>query len=85
MLAATEPDVLHVCGPHGLHAADAIQAVDRGINVIIEKPMATNTTDARALIAAAEHADVYAVGCLTNGPYPMVAELRATSPGRRAR
>ena len=56
MLDATEPDVLHVCSPHALHAAHAIEAVNRGINVLIEKPMATSTTDARALLAAAEHA-----------------------------
>ena len=31
-----------------------IEAVNRGINVIIEKPMATSLADARALIAAAE-------------------------------
>lgn len=77
MLDATEPDVLHVCSPHGLHAAHAIEAVNRGINVLIEKPMATSTTDARALIAAAEHADVDAAVCLTKRSYPMVAELRA--------
>jgi predicted dehydrogenase len=77
MLDATEPDVLHVCSPHGLHAAHAIEAVNRGINVIIEKPMATSTSDARALIAAAEHKDVDAAVCLTKRSYPMVAELRA--------
>ena len=58
MLDATEPDVLHVCSPHGLHAAHALEAVNRGINVIIEKPMATTSADARKLIAAAEAAGV---------------------------
>jgi predicted dehydrogenase len=77
MLDATEPEVLHVCSPHGLHAEHAIEAVNRGINVIIEKPMATSKTDALALIAAAEHADVNAAVCLTKRSYPMVAELRA--------
>ena len=41
MLDSIQPDVLHVCSPHGLHAAHAIEAVNRGVNVIIEKPMAT--------------------------------------------
>jgi predicted dehydrogenase len=76
MLDATEPDVLHVCSPHGLHAAHALEAVNRGINVIIEKPMATAAADARALIAAAEHAAVNVAVCLTKRSYPMVAELR---------
>ena len=77
MLDATKPDVLHVCSPHGLHSAHAIEAVNRGINVIIEKPMATSKTDARTLIAAVEHAGVNAAVCLTKRSYPMVAELRA--------
>jgi predicted dehydrogenase len=77
MLDQTEPDVLHVCSPHGLHAAHAIEAVKRGIHVIIEKPLATDEADARAVIVAAEHAGVHAAVCLTKRSYPMVAELRA--------
>jgi predicted dehydrogenase len=77
MLDATEPDVLHVCSPHGLHAQHALEGVSRGINVIIEKPMATSSADAQKLIAAAEAANVVATVCLTKRSYPMVAELRA--------
>ena len=77
MLDQTKPDVLHVCSPHGLHAAHAIEAVKRGIHVIIEKPLATDEADAQAVLAAAEHADVHAAVCLTKRSYPMVAELRA--------
>ncbi|MFL6084746.1 MAG: Gfo/Idh/MocA family protein [Mycobacterium sp.] len=77
MLDQIEPDVVHVCSPHGLHAAHAIEAVNRGINVIIEKPMATAEADARALMVAAEAAGVHAAVCLTKRSYPMVAEMRA--------
>ncbi len=77
MLDETEPDVVHVCSPHGLHAAHAIEAVNRGINVIIEKPMTTSKADARALMAATEAAGVDAAVCLTKRSYPMVAEMRA--------
>jgi predicted dehydrogenase len=77
MLDQTKPDVLHVCSPHGLHVAHAIEAVKRGIHVIIEKPMATEETDAEALIAAAMKTGVHAAVCLTKRSYPMVAELRA--------
>jgi predicted dehydrogenase len=77
MLDRTKPDVLHVCSPHGLHAAHAIEAVKRGIHVIIEKPLATDEADAQAVLAAAGHADVHAAVCLTKRSYPMVAELRA--------
>src|ERR1700682_2850109 len=77
MLDQTKPDVLHVCSPHGFHAAHAIEAVKRGINVVIEKPMATDEADAQALIAAAKDTGVHAAVCLTKRSYPMVAELRA--------
>jgi predicted dehydrogenase len=77
MLDQTKPDVLHVCSPHGLHAAHAIEAVKRGIHVIVEKPLATDVADAQAVIAAAEDAGVHAAVCLTKRSYPMVAELRA--------
>jgi predicted dehydrogenase len=77
MLDQTKPDVLHVCSPHGLHAAHAIEAVVRGIHVIVEKPLATDDADAQAVIAAAKDAGVHAAVCLTKRSYPMVAELRA--------
>ncbi len=77
MLDETAPDVLHICSPHGLHAAHAMEAVNRGINVIIEKPMATVGSDADALLAATEAAGVTAAVCLTKRSYPMVAEMRA--------
>ena len=77
MLDQTKPDVVHVCSPHGLHAAHAMEAVKRGIHVIIEKPMATEEAEAQALVAAAKDAGVHGAVCLTKRSYPMVAELRA--------
>jgi len=77
MLDQTKPDVLHVCSPHGLHVAHAIEAIKRGIHVIVEKPLATDRADAQAVMAAAEDAGLHAAVCLTKRSYPMVAELRA--------
>jgi predicted dehydrogenase len=77
MLDQTEPDVLHVCSPHGLHVAHATEAVNRGINVIVEKPMATSLADAQQLMEASEVAGIAAAVCLTKRSYPMVAEMRA--------
>lgn len=77
MLDQTRPDVLHVCSPHGFHAAHATEAINRGIHVIVEKPLATEEADAKALVVAAEDAGVHAAVCLTKRSYPMVAELRA--------
>ena len=55
MLAKGGFDTLHICLPHYLHAPVAIAALNRGIHVICEKPMATNITDAEAMIDAAKH------------------------------
>jgi predicted dehydrogenase len=43
-----------VASPHVLHAEHATMALERGLNVLIEKPMATSASAARALVALAE-------------------------------
>jgi predicted dehydrogenase len=57
MLEKTRPDLVTVCTPNGLHAANAIAALEAGANVIVEKPMAMNVKEAKAMIAAAENND----------------------------
>ena len=47
-------DVLHICLPHYLHAPAAIAALEKGIHVVCEKPMATTVADAEAMIVAAQ-------------------------------
>ena len=39
MLEKEKPDVLCVCTPSGMHGAHAIEAMERGINVLCEKPL----------------------------------------------
>lgn len=56
-------DVVLVATPPGRHAADALQAIDAGAHVILEKPLATTLDQADALVtasAAAGHALGYA-------------------------
>lgn len=47
-------DVLNVCTPNGLHASMAIRALETNHHVVIEKPMALNTHDAKNILSAAE-------------------------------
>lgn len=47
------PDIVHVCTPLATHRAIAEQALERGIHVIIEKPLAASPEETEALIALA--------------------------------
>ena len=54
MLAAERPDVVHVLTPPQSHAAYTEIAARHGVNILVEKPMAMNVAEARAMAAAAE-------------------------------
>ena len=43
-------DVVCICTPNGLHASMAIQAIEAGFHVVIEKPMALTVTDAEKVV-----------------------------------
>lgn len=47
-------DALAICTPNFLHAQQAIAALERGVHVIVEKPMAMNAAEARTIIAASQ-------------------------------
>jgi len=46
-------DAAIIALPHKLHAPVAIQCLEKGVNVLVEKPMATNQAEAEAMIKAA--------------------------------
>ena len=51
-------DALVVASPPGVHHAAAAAALDRGLPVLVEKPMTITAADAWDLVARAEHAGV---------------------------
>jgi 2-alkyl-3-oxoalkanoate reductase len=53
MLAKEKPDLVDICTPPKTHAAIAIQALEAGSNVLIEKPMAQTVEECDAIMAAA--------------------------------
>src|SRR5213082_4135577 len=56
MLDAGGLDVICVCTPHPQHAEPLVQAAQRGIHGVVEKPLAATLQDAdRVLEAAAKH------------------------------
>ena len=52
-LAAEKPDVVHILTPPAYHADLAIQAMEMGANVLVEKPMAETLEDCARMIDAA--------------------------------
>ncbi len=48
-----DADIISICTPHDLHAKMAIQALDKGFHVIVEKPMCLSTADGISMIEAA--------------------------------
>lgn len=56
MFRTTQPDVVDICTPPKTHAAIALQALDAGAHLIIEKPMCQTLEECDEVIRAAEEA-----------------------------
>jgi predicted dehydrogenase len=54
MLAETRAQAVVIGTPHPLHAAAAIEAMEAGAHVLVEKPMAASLADCDAMLRAAE-------------------------------
>ncbi len=61
MLADPDIDVIDICTPHSLHAAQAIAAARAGKHLIIEKPIALTWKDAKKVRDAVRKARVQAM------------------------
>ncbi len=53
--AHPEIEVVNICTPNGLHATHALQALESGKHVVVEKPMALSKTDCEKIIYTALH------------------------------
>ncbi len=58
MLEKEELDIIDICLPTYLHADFAVKALNKGINVITEKPVSLKTEDVARVYAAAEKNNV---------------------------
>ncbi|AOM84387.1 Gfo/Idh/MocA family protein [Salisediminibacterium beveridgei] len=56
LLEDDEIDVVSICTPNALHAPMTIKALEKGKHVLCEKPMATGSEEAQAMIDAAKKA-----------------------------
>ena len=53
MLAKEQLDVIHICLPHYLHVPVSMYAMEHGVNVLSEKPMALNSADCEEMLRTA--------------------------------
>jgi predicted dehydrogenase len=85
-LAHRPLDGVIIGSPSGLHAAQGIAAAERGLHVLVEKPIDVTLERADALIAAADRADVR-LGVLfqDRAQPPFVALRQALASGRLGR
>jgi UDP-N-acetyl-2-amino-2-deoxyglucuronate dehydrogenase len=58
MLRSTSADVISICTPHGMHAQMAMDTIESGRHVLVEKPMALTVKDAESMEDAAKKRDV---------------------------
>ena len=70
-------DLVDICTPNGLHKDEALAAIERGIPVYCEKPLARTLEEARAIASAAE-----AKGVLTHSAFvlryvPAIRQIKA--------
>lgn len=59
MIEKERPDAVHICLPHYLHAPVAQYALNRGVNVLCEKPMTISLDDAEATVAKAKEKNLF--------------------------
>lgn len=77
MLEAVPLDVVDVCTPPNLHADVAIAALQRGIPVICEKPLARTAEEARAIVDAARQSGVLLMTAFCHRFHPPIQAARA--------
>jgi len=98
MLAAADLDAVYLAVPHNLHFEMAKQAIERGLPVLVEKPLARTLEEGLELIRLAEHGGVkvgvnyqyrYDTGCyalvraVQQGALGQVSSVRVNVPWHR--
>jgi len=86
MLEENELELVSIATESGSHAEIALHCIDRGVNLIIEKPMAMSMADADEIIRRSEAKGVKVCACHQNRFNVAVQEMRqALEAGRFGR
>lgn len=83
MIEKEQPELASIATESGNHAEIALHCIDKGVNLIIEKPMAMSIEDADKIIALSEEKGVKVSACHQNRFNVAIQELRkAIEAGR---
>ena len=83
MVDELKPDLVSIATESGIHAEIALHCIDKGVNLIIEKPMAMSIEDANKIINLAEEKNVKVSACHQNRFNVAIQKLRkAVESGR---
>jgi len=83
MLDEVNPSLVSIATESGIHAEIALACIDRGIHVIIEKPMAMSMEDADEIIRRSEEKHVKVCACHQNRFNIAVQKTRAALESSR--
>jgi predicted dehydrogenase len=72
-LLALQPDVVVICTPHPSHPALAIDALEAGAHVLVEKPLAVQVREGDEMIEAADRAGRLLGVCFQQRFRPVIA------------
>ncbi len=76
LLETEKPDIVAIATPPATHAEIACAALEQGIHVLVEKPLATTAEDAERIAAAAERTDARATVDLMMRYNPILKAFR---------
>ena len=76
MLAENEVNLVSIATESGLHAEIALYCIEKGVNVIIEKPMAMSISDAQKIIDLSKQKGVKVSACHQNRFNIAVQDMR---------
>jgi predicted dehydrogenase len=77
VLRSERVDALHVCTPNAFHAEQTLLALEHGVHVVVEKPLAVSSEESARLVDAAERAGRIGAVCFHVRGYPLVERMRA--------
>jgi predicted dehydrogenase len=77
LVVASDVDVVYIATPAATHADLAIQALNAGKHVLIEKPMATSLVDAQRIAEAAKRADRFCMEAMWTRFLPAIGFARS--------